>query len=268
MSNDNEDYALLDRAWTALDEGEAQLALEIADEADDELPETWVLRATAFLDLDDLDAARAAAEQAAEREDENEDAELLVVRAEIDLRDWEFDAARERLERAHAKAKLPAVMAKLALLADLEGDYGRADRMLRDAQRLDAQNFPFPPRLNERELDLVTKEAIAKLPETFRRALERVAVIVEAMPNRALAGDEPRETPPDLLGLFTGASLAEQADDEGFALPPTIHVFQRNVERACTSRKELVEELRITLYHELGHYLGFDEHGVDELGLG
>lgn len=267
MSEDNADYALLDRAWAALDAGEPQQALEIADEANEELAETWVLRATALLDLDDLDAARAAAEQAAEREDEDGDPELLVVRAEIDLRDWRIDEARERLERANRKEKIPAVLAKLALLADLDGDYGRADRLLRDAQRLDAANFPFPPRLSERELDQEIQRAIAKLPERFRGALEHVPVIVEPMPNRRLAGDDPREAPPDLLGLFTGASLAERAEDGGFDLPPTIHVFQRNVERACSSRKELVEQLRVTLYHELAHYLGFDEEGVAGMGL-
>lgn len=262
-----QDYAALDRAWEAFDAGDAEAALECARGASDELAETWVLRATAQLALDDLDAARASADEAARREDASEDMELALVRAELGLRLWDLEAAREELARAQALGESPVVLAKLALLADLEGDFGRADRLLRDAQRLDPQGFPAPQRLSESEFDRVLQQAIARLPDEFRSALEQVPVIVEPMPERALCGDDPRETPPDLLGLFTGASLAERDPEAAPELPATIHLFQRNLERACTSRRELAEQVEVTLYHELGHYLGFDEDGVAELGL-
>jgi predicted Zn-dependent protease with MMP-like domain len=75
-------------------------------------------------------------------------------------------------------------------------------------------------------------------------------------------------TPPDILGLFAGPTLAERGGAPSPDLPPTIFLFQRNLERASRSRAELRDEIRTTLYHELGHALGFDEEGVDELGLG
>lgn len=265
--NHDADYAVLDRAWAALDAGDAEGALELTRAASEDLAETWVLRATAALDLDDLDGARVAAQAAAEREEADEDPELTLVRAEIALRDWDLEGAREQLEQAARLGPNPVVLSKQALLADLEGDFGRADRLLRDAQRLDAQNFPTPARLSESEFDRVLQEASAGLPEPFRAALEQVALIVEPMPGRELCADDPSETPPDLLGLFTGASLAELSPEGTPELPPTIHVFQRNLERACADRAELVEQIRVTLYHELGHYLGFDEEGVAELGL-
>ena len=75
---------------------------------------------------------------------------------------------------------------------------------------------------------------------------------------------------PDLLGLFCGYSLREMDDGMMGAAPNTncIYLFQRNIERYARDRQDLVEQIRITLYHEFGHYLGFDEDGVDELGLG
>ncbi len=265
---DETDYEQLDRAWAAIDAGEPEQALELARTADETLAETWILRATAALDLDDLGAADAAAQRAAELEDEDQDAELLCVRAELALRAWDIDGARAKLERAHALAPNAAVLLRLALIADLEGDLGRADRLQREAQRLDPGNVTPPPRLSESEFDQALQRTIARLPPPFRAALEHVAVIVDPMPTLALLGEERSATPPDLLGLFTGASRLEASSEVGAELPPTIHLFQRNLERACLERSELEEQIEVTLLHELGHYLGFDEDGVEELGLG
>ena len=261
------DYAHLDRGWEALDAGEPEAALELAAQASDELGETWVLRATALLELGALREARQAADEAARRKVDDEDAELTLVRAEIALREWDLEAAREELERAAALGPNPVVLSKQALLADLSGEFGRADRLLREAHRLDAQNFPLPARLSERDFDRALQDAIAHLPDAFRKSLEVVPVIVDPMPTRALAGDDPTATPPDLLGLFLGVSLAEASQDAAGDLPPSIHLFQRNLERATATRRELVEQIGVTLFHELGHYLGFDEDGVAELGL-
>jgi len=263
-----QDYAQLDEAWAALDAGEPERALELSASVDEELGETWILRAAAALALDDVAAAQAAAEHATELEDEDQNAELLAVRADVALRLWRIDEAREKLERARTLAPNAALLLKLALVADLDGDLGKADRLMREAQRLDPGNVSPPPRLSESEFDAVLHQAIAKLPPEFRAALEHAPVIVEPMPTLEIVGDDPSQTPPDLLGLFTGASRLEAQEEGAAELPPTIHLFQRNLERECVDQSELVEQIEVTLLHELGHYLGFDEDGVDELGLG
>lgn len=265
MSQD--EYATLDAAWAALDSGEPEQALELTRTCPEDLAETWILRATAALDLDDVDLARSATLRAGELEEGDADAELLCLRAEIDLRDWDVDSARQNLERAEALGKNPVILCRLALVADLTGEFGRADRLLREAHKLDAQNFPVPPRLSEQEFDEVLADAIGGLPEPFRLALEDVPVIVDPMPTRGLLGDDLSATPPDLLGLFTGASRVERSHEGSPELPATIHLFQRNIERSCVAPDELVEQIRVTLYHELAHYLGFDEEGVADLGL-
>jgi len=60
---------------------------------------------------------------------------------------------------------------------------------------------------------------------------------------------------------------AENEEAPSMELPPIIYLFQRNLERACEDESELTEQVRITLYHEIGHFLGFDEDGVDAMGL-
>ena len=73
---------------------------------------------------------------------------------------------------------------------------------------------------------------------------------------------------PDLLGLFVGPSKREESVLDGAPAMPVVYVFQRNIERIARDRQELIEEARITLLHELGHYLGLEEDELHELGLG
>jgi predicted Zn-dependent protease with MMP-like domain len=48
---------------------------------------------------------------------------------------------------------------------------------------------------------------------------------------------------------------------------PRIHVWRRSHEHSCGSTQQLDDEIRQTLHHELGHYLGYDEDGLEKLGL-
>ena len=117
------------------------------------------------------------------------------------------------------------------------------------------------------QFDREVRKAAKQLPRQFRTHLERVPVIVQDLPAiELLQGQEP-PLDPDLLGLFDGIPLPETAEMEGIPRPNYIYLFQRNLERLAHDRDELVEEIANTLYHELGHYLGFEEEDMEGLGL-
>ncbi|MCB9865836.1 MAG: metallopeptidase family protein [Phycisphaerales bacterium] len=115
--------------------------------------------------------------------------------------------------------------------------------------------------------DLV-EQALASIPASLQRHLENVVIDVEDMPDartcRALGIDDPRR----LLGLYHGVPLTGRHVEAPAPLPDRISIYQRNIERVCSTRAELVRQIRTTVLHEVGHYFGLDEDDLSELGYG
>jgi predicted Zn-dependent protease with MMP-like domain len=258
----------LDEAWKLLEQAGPEEALEAAEDLDEERVDTWVLRATALLDLGKLDEAASACEQA-EVLGGRKDAGVLWARGEIALARWDVDEADRCYASILDESREPAALERLALVRDLQERFEEADELLAEADGISPDLHPLPPRLDDEQVDAVIEQAAALLPDELRKHLDEVPIVVEAVPPLELgrAGD-PVELPPDLLGLFVGASLLERTEEDPVGAVPRIYLFQRNIERACQDASEVVEQVRVTLYHELGHFLGFDEEGVEGLGLG
>ena len=247
----------LTAARQAFDQGDLATCRALAEQS--ATAEAAALVALCWLDGGDYAAARERLSTA--RAEGLAGPDLEFARAELALREWRLDEARTIFTRLDAELPDPAISLRLALLADLAGDPDGADEWLRHTSA--------PLRLDPDAFRALVAEAAERLPAEFQAALEEVQVLIDAVPAVELVdASDLAETPPDILGLFVGASDLERSDaDLGFELPPTIHLFQRNLERICHDRTELAEQIRITLWHELAHKLGFDEDGVDELGL-
>jgi predicted Zn-dependent protease with MMP-like domain len=258
---------ILERAWGALDAGEPEAALSALSELDPDWPERWIPEALARTELGELRVARASLERAGRFEEFVDHPDYLWAAASLALREWRIEEARAALEKLASVERSAATLDRLALCAELAGDFEIADTLLAEAATLDPAN-PVPPRLDAEYFESVINEAIESLPEEFRGPLETTEVIVEAVPAAWMIDlAEPAETPPDLLGLFVGASEIERSDYDTATLPPRIFLFQRNLERSAKDHDDLVEQIRVTLFHEIGHMLGFDEEGVAEMGL-
>ena len=70
-----------------------------------------------------------------------------------------------------------------------------------------------------------------------------------------------------LLGLYNGVPLVER-DSIGPPLPDRIILYRRSILRRCNTAEQVVEEVRTTLWHEVGHYLGLSEADLHRLGYG
>lgn len=159
----------------------------------------------------------------------------------------------------------------LAQCFDLLGRYDEAEAAYEEAARLEPEDFPLPVRMRREAFVTVVEEAVQNLPEELRAHLRsEVSVVVEDMPKREMllaeSGDEDTITP-SVLGLFIGPNLRERANSTGLEMPPTIFIYQRNLERFCLTHEELIHEIQLTLHHELGHYLGLEEEELEQRGL-
>jgi predicted Zn-dependent protease with MMP-like domain len=108
---------------------------------------------------------------------------------------------------------------------------------------------------------------IADLPPQFRHRLENIDIIIK---RRATPAERRRVGGlygGDLFGLYLGLPLTVRGDRYNMALPDKIVIYQEPHERLCSSPEEMAEQVRRTVLHEIGHYLGIQEDRLRELGM-
>ena len=101
-------------------------------------------------------------------------------------------------------------------------------------------------------------DALDTIPPELTRAMDNVVVLVEDR--------NPEE--PDLLGLYEGIALTERTSDYGGVLPDRITVYQDAVLEVCDDEDDVVDEVAITVVHEVAHHFGIDEETLHRLGWG
>jgi predicted Zn-dependent protease with MMP-like domain len=121
------------------------------------------------------------------------------------------------------------------------------------ASELQPEAFLVPYRVKRDRFTRMAEVALAAIPENFQQQLTNTLIVVDDLPDL----DAVREgEDPDLLGLYEGATALEHG------LPERIVLYQRNHENIVADERELAEQVRETMRHEVGHHFGMEE---DEL---
>ena len=100
-------------------------------------------------------------------------------------------------------------------------------------------------------------DALDEVPEELAALVDTVVVLVE---------DEPPEDDPDLLGFYDGTPLTERDTRYAGVVPDRIMIFRNPTLRMCEDEDEVVEEVRITVVHEIAHHFGIDDERLHDLG--
>ena len=113
-------------------------------------------------------------------------------------------------------------------------------------------------RIGPKEFDSLVEQALAAVPPKFRRYLDNVVVVVEEEPTDEDYDETDTPDEDELFGIFRGAPYFER-DRSVSELPAQIALFRGPILRSCETRGEAVQEIRDTVVHELGHWLGLDD---------
>jgi len=118
----------------------------------------------------------------------------------------------------------------------------------------------------ERErFEELVEEALAELPEQFRERIQNLAVVVEDKPSREVY-ERTGSTPFSLiLGLYHGVPFKHRGPFYGNLPPDVITIYQKPIEQICTTEKEIKKKVREVVFHEVGHYFGFNDKELKEI---
>lgn len=111
--------------------------------------------------------------------------------------------------------------------------------------------------MSRAEFEELVAQALDTLPLEVAAMMQNVVVVVE---------DKAPEDDPDLLGVYSGIPLTERDGMYAGALPDHITIFRNPILQMCSSIEEVVEEVRITVVHEIAHHFGIDDAALHDLG--
>ena len=112
--------------------------------------------------------------------------------------------------------------------------------------------------VSDEEFEELVGDALDQIPEELAALVDNAVVLVEAEPPDG----------EDLLGLYDGTPLTERDSWYTFREPDRIFIYRGPLLRMCRDREELVEEVTITVVHEIAHHFGIDDAHLHELGWG
>ena len=239
-----------------------QTALEKPIEA-----EVYYLKAKALFYLDDLEGALFLLRRAIKIQ-----GEVGIYRGfegQVLFEIGQYGEARRSLERALAlEHECAHSTYHLALVMEHTGHLEEAEKLFAKAARLSPDLYPLPIRIADDEFESAAEQALKDLPEPIYKYTENCPVIIEDLPSEELVKRE--YVSPQVLGLFLGVPATEASPTLGTAQrsdTDRILLFKRNLERIAKDNLDLVEQIQITVKHEIGHFLGMDEEEVERLGL-
>jgi predicted Zn-dependent protease with MMP-like domain len=111
-------------------------------------------------------------------------------------------------------------------------------------------------RMDPQRFDELVSNALDLIPPRLAAVMDNVVVLV--------ADRHPEEA--DLLGLYEGVALTERDSHYAGSLPDTITIYRDALLDICDREDQVVDEVSITVVHEIAHHFGIDDDRLHELG--
>ena len=112
----------------------------------------------------------------------------------------------------------------------------------------------------------LVRQAVVALPSAAKGAMNNVAFVIEDTARRKRAGETSIKKGEILLGLYEGIPKTDRGAGYFGVLPDKITIFKKPLEELSGGDKEKLKNLiGETIWHEVGHHLGFDEKKIRAL---
>ncbi len=107
------------------------------------------------------------------------------------------------------------------------------------------------------KFEQLVADELDRLPDDMLNGLDNVVFVIE---------DLPEDGSMDLLGLYDGLAVTDRGNYGFGELPDRIILFREPLVAACSTLKQLKDEIHVTLVHEIAHYYGIDDEELHRLG--
>ena len=109
------------------------------------------------------------------------------------------------------------------------------------------------------EFDELVADALDQIPPELARLISNCVVLVE---------DDVPPGSPQLMGLYVGIPLTSRTTTYAGVLPDRITLYRRPILSVCRDHDDVVEEIVVTVVHEIAHHFGIDDERLHDLGWG
>lgn len=110
--------------------------------------------------------------------------------------------------------------------------------------------------MDPQRFDDLVSDALDLIPPALSAVMDNVVVLV----------DDRHPDDDELLGLYEGVALTERDSHYTGTLPDTITIYRDALLDICDDDEQVVEEVRITVLHEIAHHFGIDDERLHQLG--
>jgi predicted Zn-dependent protease with MMP-like domain len=116
-----------------------------------------------------------------------------------------------------------------------------------------------PVEMSRERFEELVGEALDEVPAELLSVMNNVVFLVE---------DRPADGRDDLLGLYEGTALPDRGWNYAGVLPDRITIYRLPTLRICDTETDVIDEVAITVVHEIAHHFGIEEQRLHELGWG
>jgi predicted Zn-dependent protease with MMP-like domain len=114
----------------------------------------------------------------------------------------------------------------------------------------------MPVEMSSQHFEELVGEALDLVPEELTAAMSNVVILV--------ADRHPEDH--GLLGLYEGVALTSRDTSYAGLLPDRITIFREPILAMCSSEEQVMDEVAVTVVHEIAHHFGIDDDRLHELG--